>query len=267
MPRVAVSGRVAKSRAVSSGRVAKSRTIPNTRFGDLLQIANKRPVFTADYYTVDGGTGRVGSFIDWNDPTHLLTQSTGPSFQVLIPAAHADFNNKLCADFPATSTFYTSNRPASYYTYLVNDSTSYLVLTPKGTAFALWAETADSTSDWSMQYNTQIRGITDRGGTGLTTGNGTVTANVPLALEFAFSVPQARRSMRVTGRSEVAVTLPIGGTAQVMPNTLTIGGRSGLGIGHGNMRWAFFSPMNGLSQAERDAVGTVLLQLYGLALT
>lgn len=87
------------------------RTRRKSLFASVLALAATRPVFTADYYFVDGVTGKVASFIDWNDATHLLAQSTSAN-QVAIPAAHADFGGRLCATGTGVE-FYDSNRAAS----------------------------------------------------------------------------------------------------------------------------------------------------------
>lgn len=71
-------------------------------------MAAGRPVFTADYYAVDGASGKVSAFVDWNDPTHTLAQATSAN-QVAIPAAHADFAGKLCANFTGSER-YQSNK-------------------------------------------------------------------------------------------------------------------------------------------------------------
>lgn len=105
-------------------RVAASRRDP--QFNYLLALAQGRPVFTADYYAVDGVSGKVASFIDWNDFSHLLVQATSGN-QVAIPAVHADFAGKLCADFTGAQR-YVSNRPTASWLYL-SDGSSMSVLT------------------------------------------------------------------------------------------------------------------------------------------
>jgi hypothetical protein len=64
-------------------------------------------VFTSDNYAVDGVSGKVASFADWSDPTHLLVQATSAN-QAAIPAVHADFAGP-CATF-AGGIQYASNR-------------------------------------------------------------------------------------------------------------------------------------------------------------
>lgn len=90
--------------------------IPSSLLGALLQLSMQRPIFTADYYAIDTGTGKVGSFIDWNNPTHVIAQGSGTN-QVAIPAAHADFGNKLCITSTSTLQFYQSNQSAASFSY------------------------------------------------------------------------------------------------------------------------------------------------------
>ncbi len=91
--------------------------IPRGIFGTVLQLSQRRPVFTADFYSIDSGTEKVGSFIDWNDFTHTLSQTGGSSFQVAVPTPHADFGGKLCATWTSISQFYQSNRSAASFSY------------------------------------------------------------------------------------------------------------------------------------------------------
>jgi hypothetical protein len=107
---------------------------PITPFGDVLTVALNRPVFVADYYAVDGITGKVSAWIDYNDAAHQLVQASN-SNQVVVPAAHADFGGKLCATFTGAE-YYVSNKPAAYYTFEHdgNGGSILLVCTPTNTA-------------------------------------------------------------------------------------------------------------------------------------
>lgn len=102
-------------------------------FHQILVLAATRPVFTADYYAVDGVTGKVASFIDWNDATHLLAQSSS-LLQVALPAAHADYAGKLCATFTGAER-YVSNRAGASWNYLSNGTSMsvHAVCTPTAT--------------------------------------------------------------------------------------------------------------------------------------
>lgn len=79
-------------------------------FAAALVLSATRPVFRADYYVIDGISGKVASFVDYNDATHLLVQ-VDSSRQVVVPAAHADYAGLLCATFTGVEN-YQSNRTA-----------------------------------------------------------------------------------------------------------------------------------------------------------
>jgi hypothetical protein len=90
-------------------------------------------VFTADYYAIDGVSGKVASFIDWSDPTHTLAQATSAN-QVALPAAHADYPGRLCATFTGVER-YASNRAGATWNYLSNGMSMsvHAVCTPTAT--------------------------------------------------------------------------------------------------------------------------------------
>lgn len=81
----------------------------------VLVLAAGRPVFTADFYVVDGVSGKVRSWVDQSDPSHVLDQAN-TARQVPLPAAHADFGGALCATFNDNG-LYLSNRPASAWRF------------------------------------------------------------------------------------------------------------------------------------------------------
>lgn len=123
---------------------------PRGVFGAILQLAQNYPVFTADYYAVDGITGKVASFIDWNDPTHTLAQAVSAQ-QVAIPATHADYGGKLCASF-AGSQWYDSTRVPSRWAFLYDGSGGglFTALTNTGTGVSRTMGTAPSTSAYGI---------------------------------------------------------------------------------------------------------------------
>lgn len=106
---------------------------PQSLFAAVLALSAGRPIFTADYYAVDGVTGKVASFVDWNDPTHVLAQSTDAR-QVDVSAPHVDFAGNLCATFVAADdagngNFYASNRAVAAWKFLHDGSGARLVHT------------------------------------------------------------------------------------------------------------------------------------------
>jgi hypothetical protein len=73
-------------------------------------VDQRTSLFEADYYGVDGVTGKVGTFIDRIDPTHALAQTVSAR-QVAVPTADATLGNALTATFSAH--WYDSSRAAS----------------------------------------------------------------------------------------------------------------------------------------------------------
>lgn len=127
-----------------------------TLFQIVLALAAGRPVFTADYYAVDGVSGKVASFIDWNDATHTLAQATSAS-QVALPAAHADFANRLCATFSGAQ-YYVSNRAATTWSAGHNGTgeTYWMTCTPLAggaTQRPLATRTGGSSVGWSLGWD------------------------------------------------------------------------------------------------------------------
>ncbi len=76
--------------------------------------------FDPNYVAVDGGSGKVQSFIDYIDISHLLSQASA-GFQVVAPTADAAFANALSALFVAASvTRYVSTRSAAAWGFVFN---------------------------------------------------------------------------------------------------------------------------------------------------
>jgi len=104
--------------------------------------------FDANYYVVDGVSGKVSDFVDYIDNTHTLRQATSAQ-QVAVPSADAVLGGALSANFVAVSSNrYDSTRAPSAWTYLHagvgsevvvsfvpnTNPASYLVCTEPGTA-------------------------------------------------------------------------------------------------------------------------------------
>ena len=101
---------------------------------DILGLFSGQPVFTADYYAVDGVSGKVAAFIDHNNPAHLFEQAVSGE-QVAVPAAHADFGGKTCATF-AGGQRYTSNLAIGSWKFTHDGSgcSTYSLFTPTNLA-------------------------------------------------------------------------------------------------------------------------------------
>lgn len=100
------------SRRSRRGRTSGATVTP---FQQVLAAFAGGSVFTADRYTVDGGSGKVAAFVDWLDGTHTLAQAGAN--QCVVPAASAIFAGRKCAVFGA-SEYYDSSRASSTWKYL-----------------------------------------------------------------------------------------------------------------------------------------------------
>ena len=191
------------------GRNGRTRSVSSalSLFSQVLALAAGRPVFTADYYAVDGVSGKVASFIDWNDPTHTLAQASS-SLQVAIPAAHADYGGKLCANFTGAE-YYDSTRPTGW------------AFTSNGTPNTFyWAATATDTTFgylWNTRGTQVGLGVTTLSGpdrVSVVVGNDTINTlattaaagvNVPINGRFSYTenITTPEFALKVTGQTAV----------------------------------------------------------------
>ncbi len=72
--------------------------------------------FTADSYNVDGVSGKVASFVDQNDATHLLAQGN-TALQSAVSSTDSALAGKLSTKFTASGG-YVSNRAASAWSHI-----------------------------------------------------------------------------------------------------------------------------------------------------
>lgn len=129
----------------------RRRTISSLGINSIVALAAGRPVFTADRYTVDGVSGKVAAFVDWSDPTHLLSQSTSGN-QVAIPAPDAGANGQLSmTHISASLTNYASNRAPASWVFLQNTTTEF------------YACIKINTSTWNRVWGTMNQIATNRG--------------------------------------------------------------------------------------------------------
>lgn len=111
-------------------------------FNQVLANSAGRPIFTADYYSVDPVSGKVLAFIDHNDPTHLL-QQTDNTKQVSIPTTSAALNGAVAASFTGTQ-YYTSNRAPSEWQFVWSNTVShYMAFVPTGGLGQLYLSCGD----------------------------------------------------------------------------------------------------------------------------
>lgn len=236
-------------------------------FRTVLALSASRPIFTADYYAVDGVTGKVASFIDWNDATHLLAQATSAR-QVPAPTVDSALNGRLAAVFSGGQV-YESNKTASFFNYL-NATPHYtqLVLKPTNTSFAIWAEVGLGTPPdyWNLINNTGVQYNFARGGTGNTiTRGGTVVANTPLAIAAWADSSVPTRSLRVSGDTTTTAGA-VSGTAGAITAALSLGSRKNLAAGASNMNWRSLVLCGLLTSDQRQTMATWVKQDSGLVL-
>lgn len=184
--------------------------------------------FEADSYTVDGISGNVAAFVDKNDPTHLLQQATAIR-QVAIPATHADFGGKVCANF--STAVYQSSRAASTWNYLHNGPMTLVVVmtpvTPAGTQIIVETD-AGGTSGLSvfLAAAPAYQQFLYRGGVGGAAPlNIAAVAGTPGYFEqYIEDASSPQRSIKRNGQAAVTGAIA-GGVAGVAGQTLTLGGR------------------------------------------
>ncbi len=72
--------------------------------------------FSSDSYSVDGVSGKVASFVDVMDATHLLVQASS-SLQVAVPSSDAQLASKASAKFLGAQS-YSSNRSLAQWAHI-----------------------------------------------------------------------------------------------------------------------------------------------------
>jgi hypothetical protein len=88
-------------------------------FQQLLTLSSTRPIFNADLYVIDGGSGKTRAVVDHNDLAHWLDQSDTTK-QCALPAAHAGLGGALAFDINAAGIGYVSNRPGSAWQWMTD---------------------------------------------------------------------------------------------------------------------------------------------------
>jgi hypothetical protein len=128
-------------------------------FSLVLTVSAGRPVFTADLYVIDGGSGKVRAVADHNDPElHWLDQAN-TTLQCVLPAGHADYAGKLCLTYTGSQR-YLSNRAAAAWN-LPHESggfTEISVFTPTATGgfSMLWATCSAGNQNGANIYHNTV---------------------------------------------------------------------------------------------------------------
>lgn len=238
----------------------------------MVVLAAGRPIFTADFYVVDGVSGEVRSWVDQSDPTHVLDQSNSAR-QIPLPAGHSDFGGALCGTF-LDNGLYVSNRPGTAFEYC-HDGTgvsSYTTFTPTEAPFTanrfIWGTIAaagkfalllggNGTSAVRMEISNTAGVIYNPGAA--------ITDEAPTYLSYHFATSQSpdvlyQQKSATVNNSDV--TSPPDSGAPT--GTLIMGANSGFGS-LGRFRWRnlMFFPL--LDGAGRSLVESYIQVDTGLA--
>lgn len=244
--------------------------------------------FDADRYTVDGGTSKVGAFVDRMDSSHTLAQASG-TFQVALPSPDPAFGGFNSALFAAH--YYDSSRPASAWKHL-HDGTGCDVIcvfapTTAATVNCMVATVAaTSASDNSGIgfvldfYNTGSSGQEFYIANGLGGGGGSMPVTIAgVGSTRTVGLPSyAEASYKENASPEYASynesTLIQSGTTTNTPSssnptgTLRLGAsRAGIDGFHARMNWRelFLSaPGKVFSSGERAIIRQYIAQKYGM---
>jgi hypothetical protein len=250
-------------------RTPSTRAVARTPFQQVLALAAGRPVFTADYYAVDGVSGKVASFIDWNDPSHTLAQATSAN-QVALPAAHADFGGKLCATFTGVER-YPSVRTAGQFSY-ISDGTGFesfdvVTFTSFPAQQCTWgAQVFPGCQHAVSAAGGYVAGVYNASAQVVaTTSGGTVSAGVPTYLNLSHGTaksPQWEKRVKGTvGASGAYVNPPSGAPA----NSLVLGSLLSGGSQPAFMRFRSLMFFPVLSTSQRTQVQQYIQADTGIA--
>lgn len=249
--------------------------------GDVASIAAQvsafsagRPQFFAEKYNLDGGSGKVGSFFDGNDPTHLLVQTVALN-QVVVPVGHADYGGALCATATGNEA-YQSNRSTTYWG-ICSDGVSVemvRVFTPLvGAATRVIDATAFAGSNkghqafWASGGNASVTLIATAGLPVNGASAGPTGQDVPTYIWNRFEQAGAnqyevrRKSALIS--SGAYATAPSAGASQA-PLTLFSNGYPAVVLG-ATCRWVYTGVFPALSAAQRAVVNSWIQQRWGIA--
>jgi FAD/FMN-containing dehydrogenase len=253
-----------------SRRLQRSRRfgggLSQTLFQRVLALSAGRPIFTANYYAVDGVSGKVSAFVDWNDPTHVLAQTTSAN-QVAIPAAHADFSNQLCGTFTAHA--YQSNRAVAQWIF-AHDGVSCervevltptsAVAVPQVVSTTVWAAVAAGAQlyytgggAWNHSIYTSAAGIS-----AINSPFGAATVNVPRYLSARHKAADTPDwELRQNGALVASGAYSVAPTATDPEVPFTLGCNNFATVSNpAPMRWraaAFFPALDAAGRAIVDA--------------
>lgn len=238
----------------------------------VLAASAGKPVFTADRYIEDPGhLGFVLSFVDWNDPTHVLTQATAAQ-QVPLPAPHADFGGRLCATF-ASPMNYVSSRAAAAFQFM-HDGTGmslFQAFTPTDvTGLHSLACTTSTAGIRGLSYYsnaTTMRSSVEKTGASVYPDSsvGAIAIGTPTYREISHGTGRSPQyDLRAKGTTVSSGAYASAAEAGDSQHTLRLASNSGpslLFVG----RWRDLILTPGVSAAQRAAIQSYYQMAYGIA--
>jgi hypothetical protein len=242
------------------------------RFGQVLGLSSGRPVFTAARYTVDGGSGKVAAFVDWNNGAHTLSQATSAN-QVAIPTGHANFAGKSCAVFSlAALTVYSSNIAGCVD--FMHDGTggeSFLVFTATGGTGVPTGSRDTGARGFTLARfaDGHVDSYVVNAASGLVVSNSSAAAAVPNDVATYINVSLATAStpdsaLRVKGSTLVSADALLPPEAGASAAPLRLGGDMSPG-NYMDMRWAALLFFPALTAGQRAIVQQWIQAEYGIA--
>jgi hypothetical protein len=234
-------------------------------FPQIKLLAAGRPIFNADLYVIDGGSGKVRAIVDYWDLQHWLDQSDTTK-QCALPAAHADFQGKLCLTFvSASATRYQSNRSAASWGPYTRDGTPgaeiCAALTPtdaSGTRIVLSTGTSGNREQLDYAPGTGVV----RWHAGAITCAGAVTTNVPT---YWAKYYQEGLSPEVATFVKGTPSTTSPENPNTPPETSLVLGSAASGGNAAGMRFVFLMFWPVLSAGGRSTVRQYTQQTYGIA--
>lgn len=195
----------------------------------------------ASFVAVDGGSGKLQSWVDYVDNTHLLTQATSGK-QAPLPSAAANLGTALAADFTGTGpqTEYVSNRAVTRSKYLTDGTGGELTVVLENidpSSFRPIAHTHDLTGLHNgmriFGQTANVRATIEDGTTTRwnTSNVGSAGTNVSTYLTYAYSATTTPKAAFYQKSTLLYSTDPTGSASAADPQlSLTLGWSPGANI-------------------------------------
>ena len=241
-----------------------------------MALAAGRPVFTAGNPANIIIAGKVVSFVDWNDPTHFLTQPNA-ALQVPAPVVDAEFNGKPVVTSNGTQG-YQSTKPASFYSYTMDGISfeSFRVFAPANVGGPAMVTDGTEVSPGVGGYQAYFGGVPGKSTATLlnTTGSsvnasyGTLLNGAPIYTDIRFELAGAQQyELRTRGALDASGAYssppspsgPSRDPLRLLSNSYPAITFAFVG------RWAAVLHFPALTPAQRAIVHAWILQEYGIA--